>query len=280
MSDWLDLAALSCARRMIDRIDDGVVGLFVHRQRLAGFAGRIKSHAGLHRHDPEREQAVLDRARRLARRRGLDEDSVVPLMTVLIAQAHRQQRQSRSFRATPTGIPMSTSTPPRSASALLRWVPPPRYWRRALRVVPLGMRDAAALRLLARAIASPEAQRNLRPVEGRRIGIEVQDLGLRWVVELHGEALRFGDGEAEATVRGSATDLLLLASRLEDADTLFFQRRLMLTGDTELGLLLRNLLDRLPWESLPLALRIVVQRGARIADQARAAYHASREHAA
>ena len=66
-----------------------------------------------------------------------------------------------------------------------------------------------------------------------------------------------------------ATDLLLLASRLEDADTLFFQRRLEVTGDTELGLTARNLLDRLPWESVPLGVRILLHRGARLAREAR-----------
>ncbi|MBP6514766.1 MAG: SCP2 sterol-binding domain-containing protein, partial [Steroidobacteraceae bacterium] len=65
--------------------------------------------------------------------------------------------------------------------------------------------------------------------------------------------------------RGSATDLLLLASRLEDADTLFFQRRLRLTGDTELGLTARNLLDQLPWESVPAPLRIALEKAAQLA---------------
>src|SRR3546814_14074823 len=73
-------------------------------------------------------------------------------------------------------------------------------------------------------------------------------------------------------VRGTATDLLLLAARLEDADTLFFQRRLVLTGDTELGLTVRNLLDRLPWESVPLAVRIRLNRRAPLALPARLAH--------
>ena len=80
------------------------------------------------------------------------------------------------------------------------------------------------------------------------------------------------DAPAEATVRGSATDLLLLAGRLEDADTLFFQRRLVLTGDVELGLTARNLLERLPWENVPLGLRIALNRGARFARAARSAH--------
>lgn len=43
------------------------------------------------------------------------------------------------------------------------------------------------------------------------------------------------DEAPEATVQGSVTGLMLLASRADDADTLFFQRRLVLTGDTDQG---------------------------------------------
>ena len=70
-------------------------------------------------------------------------------------------------------------------------------------------------------------------------------------------------------------DLLLLAARLEDADTLFFHRRLQLTGDVELGLAVRNLLDQLPWEAIPLGLRVVLNRGARFARAARDAHRAA-----
>ena len=76
-------------------------------------------------------------------------------------------------------------------------------------------------------------------------------------------------------MRGEVTDLLLLASRLEDADTLFFHRRLQLTGDVELGLTVRNLLDQLPWESLPRPLRTALEGGARLARAARDARHPS-----
>ena len=53
---------------------------------------------------------------------------------------------------------------------------------------------------------------------------------------------------------------------------MFFHRRLQLTGDVELGLAMRNLLDQLPWESMPLGLRIALNRGARLARAARDAY--------
>lgn len=163
---------------------------------------------------------------------------------------------------------------------LLSWVPPPRYWRVLLAGIPVAAQRRVVRKLLANALASEWMRENLQPIADRRLGIEVRDLDLHWVFELHRNELRFSELPAEATVSGTATDLLLLASRLEDADTLFFQRRLALTGDVELGLLLRNLLDRLPWETLPLSSRILLQRGAGFADRARAAYRARKEHAA
>lgn len=44
---------------------------------------------------------------------------------------------------------------------------------------------------------------------------------------------------------------LQLLARQEDPDTLFFNRELEITGDTELGLLVKNLLDAVEWPSLP-----------------------------
>ncbi len=46
-------------------------------------------------------------------------------------------------------------------------------------------------------------------------------------------------------IEGSAYDFLLLATRREDPDTLFFNRRLRLGGSTELGLYLKNFIDAL-----------------------------------
>ena len=49
--------------------------------------------------------------------------------------------------------------------------------------------------------------------------------------------------EADLTIAASAHDFVLLARRLEDPDTLFFNRRLAMEGDTELGLLVKNTMD-------------------------------------
>ena len=52
-------------------------------------------------------------------------------------------------------------------------------------------------------------------------------------------------------VAAALNDLVLIAGRKEDPDSLFFQRRLRIEGDTELGLELKNLLDGLDLDSLP-----------------------------
>lgn len=52
-------------------------------------------------------------------------------------------------------------------------------------------------------------------------------------------------------IRAGARDFWRLARRIEDPDTLFFARRLVIEGDTELGLSLKNALDAIDWTELP-----------------------------
>ncbi len=53
------------------------------------------------------------------------------------------------------------------------------------------------------------------------------------------------DMEPDLTISASAQDFYLLARQEEDPDTLFFSRRLVMEGDTELGLMIKNSLDAL-----------------------------------
>ena len=66
--------------------------------------------------------------------------------------------------------------------------------------------------------------------------------------------------EADVSFSGDANDLILIAARKEDPDTLFFQRRLRIEGDTELGLYVKNLMDAIELESMPTLLRVGLQQ--------------------
>jgi len=89
-----------------------------------------------------------------------------------------------------------------------------------------------------------------RPLAGRRYAIRVKDLGLslRFTVTARGFAP--DSGAPELTISATARDFLLLLGRREDPDTLFFSRRLVSEGDTELGLTVKNLLDALDPEAV------------------------------
>jgi O2-independent ubiquinone biosynthesis accessory factor UbiT len=271
---------LPLLRRAIDAVDDGVVALAAARRLLVRAVAARKRQQAVPLRDPLRERAVRRRALALGRRLGLPARTADALVGLLIRDACRQQ-------ARPTFRESTMSDPIHAARAGVgpseRWLgrlPPPARWRPLLALLPRRLQARALQTALNHALAQVLADGTLAPVYGRRLGLHVEDLGLRWTCELRGDGLRVdSDHQAEASVAGSATDLLLLASRQEDADTLFFQRRLRLTGDVELGLTLRNLLDRLPWEQLPLGSRVLLHRGAGLAERARRA-HRVRQRAA
>lgn len=274
---WLAMAG---ARNAIDRLDDAMIALLAGRRAVVGTLARLKRSASLPVRDVRRERHVYQRTQRLAGHLGVPPDVAAGLMTLLIAEACRQQSSSDATQPSSSALPlsgngilMSSSTTDSSHPRLLRLVPPPRFWKRLLTMVPPPLQRTMLETVLKRALSVPLENGLLDRIQHRRLGIEVSDLGLYWVLELHQGRLRTSRDEAEATVCGTATNLLLLASRLEDADTLFFQRKLMLTGDTELGLTVRNLLDRLPWEEVPLSLRIALHRGSRLAQAARSSFH-------
>jgi len=59
------------------------------------------------------------------------------------------------------------------------------------------------------------------------------------------------DREPDLAFAANLSAYLQLLARQEDPDTLFFNRELEITGDTELGLVVKNMLDAVEWPSLP-----------------------------
>lgn len=94
-------------------------------------------------------------------------------------------------------------------------------------------------------------------LEDRWLKIDVRDVGLCWFMTLRDERLVVSrQEEADVSFSADANDLVLIAARKEDPDTLFFQRRLRIEGDTELGLYVKNLMDAIELEAMPAPLRI------------------------
>lgn len=60
------------------------------------------------------------------------------------------------------------------------------------------------------------------------------------------------NGEPDLRLTANLADFARMMLREEDPDTLFFKRKLLIEGDTELGLIVKNLLDSVDWSSTPL----------------------------
>lgn len=92
----------------------------------------------------------------------------------------------------------------------------------------------------------------LEPLIGHHLRMCVSDAGLTLDFMLGERGFRVVTPAARPalTLSASTRDYLALALREEDADTLFFSRRLIMEGDTELGLLVKNTLDAVDWDAL------------------------------
>lgn len=90
------------------------------------------------------------------------------------------------------------------------------------------------------------------------VEVELRDLSAKWYFTNFGQQLMMLDlekaqsisPEPDVVFSASVDALVLMASQKVDPDTLFFNRKLKITGDTELGLEIKNLFDQFDLELL------------------------------
>ena len=86
-------------------------------------------------------------------------------------------------------------------------------------------------------------------LEGKIAKFEITDVGASWFFSFDGKKLNMINQDqnqadnSEVCFSANTKALVLLASQKVDPDTLFFNRDLQITGDTELGLEIKNLID-------------------------------------
>jgi predicted lipid carrier protein YhbT len=88
-------------------------------------------------------------------------------------------------------------------------------------------------------------KRKFAPLRGKVLRLEVSGLPFAPQLTLDAIGIRPALGRPNVTLRASLADYAALALQREDPDTLFFTRRLVIEGDTALGLELKNALDAL-----------------------------------
>jgi len=98
-------------------------------------------------------------------------------------------------------------------------------------------------------------------LEGSKVRIKVTDLCLDWLILVGAHRFSPIDRklDADVCISGESLDFMLLAARQADPDALFFQRRIRVEGNTELGLGVKNTMDSMDWDDLPAPLRTFLQ---------------------
>ncbi|AWH89271.1 ubiquinone anaerobic biosynthesis accessory factor UbiT [Limnobaculum parvum] len=137
----------------------------------------------------------------------------------------------------------------------------PSLLRLPIKLTPFALQKQVLQQLLGWQFRHALVEGDLDFLEQRWLKVEVRDLGLLWFVTVREGILLVSDNQQEdVSFSGDANDLILIAARKQDPDTLFFQRRLVIEGDTELGLYVKNLMDSIELENMPTPLRIGLQQ--------------------
>ncbi|HDE0938679.1 TPA: SCP2 domain-containing protein [Klebsiella pneumoniae] len=128
-----------------------------------------------------------------------------------------------------------------------------------VKLAPFALKRQVLEQVLSWQFRQALAEGELEFLEGRWLSIHVRDIGLLWYTSVvDGRLVVSQQADADVSFSADASDLLMIAARKQDPDTLFFQRRLVIEGDTELGLYVKNLMDAIELEQMPKALRVML----------------------
>ncbi len=122
-----------------------------------------------------------------------------------------------------------------------------------LRTLPDTVHSEVFARLFNHLLKGQYMAEQLGDLEGKRLCLSITDTRSELLFVIRGQRfvrLPKGDSSAAWDVRiaGRLDDFWLLVTRSEDPDTLFFHRRLVLEGETETGLYIKNMLDALDFD--------------------------------
>jgi len=127
----------------------------------------------------------------------------------------------------------------------------PRLLALPLGLIPSKIHSTALATMLNQVFTQALREGELDFMRRRVLLIRVTDAKLNFNLTLIGDRLVARSYQThDLIIEGTLYDFLLLATRREDPDTLFFNRRLRLNGNTELGLYVKNFLDSLEPEEL------------------------------
>ena len=147
----------------------------------------------------------------------------------------------------------------------------PKVFRPLLPIIPFTVKESLLLKILNTIFNEAISEGDFNCLENKWLKISVTDLELNWWLSVKNKQLIVSTKQIshkeDVSFSAKGGDLLLIAGRKQDPDTLFFQRRLSIEGDTELGLEVKNLIDAIELEQLPCSLHKIVTNFANLLQQ-------------
>ncbi len=135
----------------------------------------------------------------------------------------------------------------------------PKILRPSLRLLPFIAQKSVLLPALSSVFREAIEDGDFEFLQDRWLKIAIIDLELTWWLSFDENKLVMASKDEmtknniieDVSFSATGDDLVLIAGRKQDPDTLFFQRRLKIEGDTELGLEVKNLIDAIDIDQLP-----------------------------
>jgi predicted lipid carrier protein YhbT len=117
--------------------------------------------------------------------------------------------------------------------------------RRVVERLPVQPPSFVLARVLDRLLLPRLPTDSREALGGRTVEVSISDLGLRVRLQLAPRGFQVAPAGSETALRivAPANSYLRLMRGEDDADRLFFERALVMEGDTEMGLVLKNTLD-------------------------------------
>lgn len=134
---------------------------------------------------------------------------------------------------------------------------------------PFFIQKKLAEKLLGKLLSEQIETGEFEFLNDRWLKLSINDMGLKFYLTSEHGQLKLGHyiKNPDVSFSGDSREFILLASRREDPDTLFFQRRLVIEGDTELGLYIKNAIDGTDFDDWPDWLNTMIGKFAAIVEK-------------
>ncbi len=142
----------------------------------------------------------------------------------------------------------------------------PKILRPTMKLVPFTLQRKVLLPALHSVFKEAIEDGDFEFLSEKWLRIHITDLDINWWLSFADEQLVMACASEmiseDVCFSANGDDLVLIAGRKQDPDTLFFQRRLKIEGDTELGLEVKNLIDAIDIDQLPSSVHNLVEHAA------------------